>query len=143
MIVDANVLLHARNAADARHEAAASFLDEVLNGPHRVGLPWSSLTSFLRIATHPRVFARPLSAAVAAEQVREWLAAPAAWVPAPGEGHAVIFLELISRHRITGTLISDAALAALALEHGTGIWSTDGDFARFDGLDWQDPLAGR
>ncbi len=140
MIVDANLLLYARNASDARHEAARRFLEDVLNGPRRVGLPWQSLTAFVRIATHPRVFAKPLSAAAAADQVQQWLAAPAAWVPVPGDRHAEALLPLLRQLRLTGPLVSDGHLAALAIEHGTGIWSTDADFARFPGLRWEDPL---
>lgn len=140
MIVDANVLLYARNASDSRHDAARELVERALNGPHRVGLPWQSLTAFLRIATHPRVFRTPLSPAIAGEQVAQWLAAPAAWVPVPGPGHAEVLLGLVRDLRLTGPLVSDAHLAALALEHGTGVWSTDTDFARFPGLRWEDPL---
>lgn len=140
MIVDANLLLYASNASDPRQERAASFLEQVLNGPRRVGLPWQSLTAFLRIATHPRVFPAPLSAAVAGEQVQAWLAAPAAWVPVPGEGHGEVLLGLLRQLSLVGPLVSDAHLAALALEHGTGVWSTDSDFVRFPGLRWEDPL---
>lgn len=140
MIVDANVLLYARNASDPRHRAARRLLEHALNGPHRIGLPWQSLTAFLRIATHPRVFPVPLTPAEASEQVEDWLAAPSAWVPAPGSGHAEVLLGLVRDLRLTGPLVSDAHLAALALEHGTGIWSTDADFARFPGLRWEDPL---
>lgn len=140
MILDANLLLYARNRADPRHERAAGVVEEVLNGPRRVGLPWQTLTAFLRIATHPRVFPAPLTAETAVEQVREWLAAPASWVPVPTARHGEIFLELVAGARITGALVSDAHLAALAIEHGVAIWSTDSDFARFEGLTWQNPL---
>lgn len=140
MIVDANLLLYAVNSDDPRGEAAAEFLDRALNGPRRVGLPWASLTAFLRIATHPRVFDRPLSPGDAAQQVEEWLAAPAAWVPLVGPEHGRVLLDLVRRLRLTGPLIPDAHLAALAMENGTGVWSTDTDFARFPGLVWEDPL---
>ncbi len=140
MILDANLLLYARNSADPRHARARAFLETALNGPRRVGLPWQSLTAFLRIATHPRVLERPLGPEEAADQVQEWLSAPAAWVPSPGDGHAQVLLGLVRELGLTGALLSDAHLAALALEHGTGIWSTDSDFARFPGLRWEDPL---
>lgn len=142
MIVDANLLLYASNRADPRAAAAAAVLEEALNGPYRIGLPWQSLTAFLRISTHPRVFPFPLSPGPATEQVRRWLTAPAAWVPHPGPRHADVLLDLVARLRLTGPLVSDAHLAALALEHGTGIWSTDSDFARFPGLRWENPLNG-
>lgn len=141
MIVDANLLLYARNSASDRHAAARAWLEGVLNGPRRVGLPWQTLTAFLRISTHPRVFPTPLTADEAAGQVEEWLAAPAAWVPVTTSRHPEVLLPMVRGQRITGALVSDAHLAALALEHGTGIWSTDSDFARFTGLVWIDPLA--
>ncbi len=141
MIIDANRLLHAANGDDPRSEPAVDFLERVLNGPRRVGLPWMSLTAFLRIATHPRVFPAPLSADDAAGQVEEWLAAPAAWVPQPGEGHGQVLLGLVRRLRLAGPLVTVAHLAALALEYGTGVWSTDADFARFPGLRWENPLS--
>lgn len=140
MILDANLLLYARNTADPRHERAADVVQGALNGPRRVGLPWQTLTAFLRIATHPRVFPSPLTPGAAAEQVEEWLAAPAAWVPVPTPRHGELLLGLVRGHRLTGALVSDAHLAALALEHGVAVWSTDADFARFGGLSWHDPL---
>jgi uncharacterized protein len=140
VIVDANLLLYARNAADPRHDRAKDVLERALNGPTRVGLPWQTLSAFLRISTHPRVFPRPLVSEAAADQVEAWLAAPAAWIPTPGPGHAEILLRWVRDLRLTGPLVSDAHLAAIALEHGTGVWSTDADFARFPGLSWVDPL---
>ncbi len=62
-------------------------------------------------------------------------------MPVPGEGHAEVLLGLLRHLRLAGPLVSDAHLAALALEHGTGVWSTDTDFARFPGLRWEDPLS--
>jgi len=140
VILDANLLLYAANDADPRHDHAVDLLSDVLNGPHRVGLPWHSLTAFLRISTHPRAFRSPLRPQQATDLVEQWLASPAAWVPLPTERHAEVLLGLIRRMRITGPLISDAHLAALALEHGVELWSTDGDFARFPDLGWRDPL---
>lgn len=142
MILDANLLLYARNSADPRHARAARVVEDALNGPRRVGLPWQTLTAFLRIATHPRVFPEPLTAADAADQVEEWLGAPSAWVPVPTPRHDEVFLQLVRDLRITGPLVSDAHLAALAIEHGVAIWSSDTDFARFDGLAWRNPLRG-
>jgi toxin-antitoxin system PIN domain toxin len=143
MLVDANVLLYARNADDPRQPAAAAWLEEVLNGPARIGLPWASLVAFARIATNRRVFARPLTADAASSQIESWLAAPAAWVPVPTERHAEIFTALLRRHRVTGALVADADLAALAIEHGLELASTDADFARFDEIRWIDPIRER
>ena len=140
MLVDANLLLYARNTDDPRHAPARAWLEAVLNGPTRVGLPWPSLTAFVRIATHRRVFAQPLSSEAAANQVLDWLDAPAAWVPSPTERHGEIFTHLVREHDATGALVTDAHLAALAVEHGIEVASTDTDFDRFD-VRWFDPLA--
>jgi toxin-antitoxin system PIN domain toxin len=143
VLVDANLLLYARNVDDPRQAAAATWLEHALNGPARVGLPWASLTAFARIATSQRVFTRPLSAETACEQIETWLAAPAAWIPVPTERHAEIFIELVRRHRVTGALVADADLAALAIEHGLELASTDADFARFTEIRWIDPIRAR
>lgn len=140
MLVDANLLLYAVHKRADHHKAAADWLIRQLNGSRRVGLPWQSLVAFLRIATHPRAFERPLSPATAWEQVTDWLAAPVAWIPEPGPEYARILGELIAGYEISGNLTPDAALAALAIEHGVTLYSTDTDFARFRELRWENPL---
>jgi uncharacterized protein len=141
MLVDANLLLYAVNEDDARSAVARDWLTEQLNGNRRVGLPWLSLGAFLRISTHPRAWVQPLSAATAWSLVDDWLSAPAAWVPNPGDRHPAILAELITRHELTGNLIPDAMLAALAIEHGLSVCSADSDFARFDEITWTNPVA--
>lgn len=140
MIVDANVLLYARNADDARHERARQWLTEALNGPTRVGLPWQTLGAFLRIATNPRAFPDPLDADTAFQQIEEWLDAPRAWIPEPTARYRQVLGGLVRTHRARGPLVTDAQLAALAIDHGVPLVSTDADFARFPELTWTDPL---
>jgi len=140
MLLDANLLLYAVNRRSSHHEEAASWLTERLNAPRRVGLPWQSLAAFLRISTHPRAFDRPLEPGVAWERIADWLAAPAAWIPQPGPDHARLLGELVVRYDLRGNLIPDAQLAALALEHGLTVCSTDTDFARFADVRWQNPV---
>jgi toxin-antitoxin system PIN domain toxin len=140
MLLDANLLLYAVHEGADRHEAAAAWLTEQLNGSRRVGIPWSSLGAFLRISTHPRAFPRPLSPATAWERVSDWLAAPVAWIPEPGPEYPRILGRLMAEHDAHGNLVPDAMLAALAIEHGLTIHSSDTDFARFPGLRWEDPL---
>lgn len=142
MIVDANLLVYARNGDDPSHEAAKSWLEAALNGETRVGLPWSSLSAFLRIATSVRIFPDPLSPEQAWRQVEEWLDAPRAWVPEPSARFRAIVARLFGEHRPQGRLVPDVVLAALALDHGVELASTDGDFARFAGLRWINPLRG-
>jgi toxin-antitoxin system PIN domain toxin len=140
MLLDANLLLYAVHRRAEQHEQAAAWLTEQLNGPRRVGFPWQSLTAFLRISTHPRAFQRPLDPATAWERVTAWLAAPVAWLPQPGPEYGRILGELIRTYDARGNLIPDVALAALALEHGVMLVSTDTDFARFRELHWDNPL---
>jgi uncharacterized protein len=141
MLVDANLLLYAVDETSPHHRVAVDWLTDQLNGHRRVGLPWQSLGAFLRIATHPRAFAEPMDASAAWSIVEDWLAAPAAWVPDPEERYPAILGQLMARHALTGNLVPDGMLAALAIEHGLTICSADTDFARFDGVAWTNPLA--
>jgi toxin-antitoxin system PIN domain toxin len=141
ILVDANLLIYAVNAAVPQHAAAQAWLDARLNSTTRVGLPWASLLAFLRLVTNPRVFQRPLSMSDAWNQVDAWLGIGSAWVPTPTERHAGILARLLAAPGVHGNLVPDAHLAALAIEHGLELNSTDGDFARFVGLKWCNPLA--
>jgi uncharacterized protein len=141
MLVDANLLLYAVDEDSPRGATARAWLTEQLNGTRRVGLSWLSLGAFLRISTHPRASARPLSAETAWSLAAAWLSAPAAWVPNPEGRYATILSELLIRHELSGNLVPDAMLAALAIEHGLTVYSADSDFARFDEITWANPLA--
>ncbi len=141
ILVDANLLLYARITDFAEHAKAYHWLVEALNGTARVGLPWSSLVAFLRISTNPRVFASPLSIDSAWNQVEEWLDCPCVWVPTQTGQHRQVLTQLLSTSRATGNLVPDAELAALAIEHGLTLVTTDGDFSRFANLSWENPIA--
>jgi toxin-antitoxin system PIN domain toxin len=143
VIVDANILLYARNEVDPRHAAARNWLEEALNGSTRVGLPWWSLAAFVRIATNPRAFPEPLSPKQAMLQVEEWLDAPRAWLAEPTAQYRDVFVSLVRSHDVRGPLVNDAQLAALAIDHGVPVVSTDADFARFRSVEWLNPLDGR
>ncbi|MBI4347122.1 MAG: PIN domain-containing protein [Elusimicrobia bacterium] len=140
MLVDANILLFAADSRSPAHARAAAWLTLALNGEVRVGLPWESLTAFVRIATHPRASDHPLAPQAAWGFVTDWLAAPTAWVPLATERHAEVLGRLIERYRLAGNLVPDGHLAALAIEHGLEVCSTDTDFARFSEIRWRDPL---
>jgi uncharacterized protein len=140
VIVDANVLLYAVDASSPFHQPAKAWLETALNEPARVGLPWASLLAFQRISTHPRASLSPLTPSVAWSFVTDWLDADATWVPVPGERHAEIVRDLIVAGDLRGNLVSDAHLAALAIEHGVGVCSADSDFARFPQVNWVNPL---
>ncbi len=140
MIVDANLLLYARDSASPFHDHARKWLEDALNGPVRVGLPWQSLIAFHRVSTRSNA-PTPLAPDDASAQVREWLAAPAAWVPVETPDHATVLAELVATHQVDGRLIHDAHLAALAMCHGVEVCSADADFARFTEVRWRNPLA--
>jgi len=144
VIVDANVLIYAVDEQSHFHEVARSWLEDALNGNERVGLPWVSLMAFQRIMTHPRVSANPLSPRDAWGFVSDWLDIAQVWVPAAGQRHRDILKRLLIDGDLRANLVTDAHLAALAIEHGTSICSFDSDFVRFGGLRWINPtdLAG-
>lgn len=140
MIIDANLLLYAVDSEAAAHQPAKDFLEQHLNGPARVGLPWQSLGAFLRISTHPRVMASPLTAQIARGFVDDWLAAPASWIPDVTEATWTILRELLVDHSVTGNLVPDAQLAALGIQYGVPVVSADSDFARFPSVQWLNPI---
>jgi len=141
ILVDANLLIYAHVNAFAQHQAARDWLDEQLNDISRVGLPWASLLAFLRVVTNPRIFEQPEPIADAWAQVMAWLACDTTWIPEPTEHHSETLGRLIALPGVHGNLVPDAHVAALAIEHGVTLCSTDGDFARFPGLRWLNPLA--
>lgn len=142
ILVDANLLLYAVNSAAAQHEAARRWLDATLSGTEETGFAWPVILAFLRIATHPGLFPRPLSISAAASKVEAWLEQPVARVLDPSTGHWTRLSELLRQTQCAGNLIQDAHLAALAMEHGAALCSSDVDFSRFPGLSWHNPLAG-
>ncbi|MBI4862791.1 MAG: type II toxin-antitoxin system VapC family toxin [Candidatus Riflebacteria bacterium] len=141
ILVDANLLVYAHVSSFPQHEQARGWLDGRLNGGAPVGLPWESLLAFLRLVTNPRVFDRPEPISAAWSQVEAWLSCPVAWIPQPTERHREVLAGLLAISGTRANLVPDAHLAALAQEHGLTLCSSDGDFARFKGLRWENPLS--
>lgn len=141
MIVDANILLYSIDESSPHHPLAAAWLTGALNSEQRVGLPWQTLGAFLRIATHPKVSRNPLGPAEAQGWVDAWLNAESTWIPPATERTAVIYRDLARRHFVTGNVVPDAQLAALAIENGVALVSADTDFARFTEVHWINPTA--
>lgn len=140
MLLDANLLLYAVDERSPHHQRASEWLTSVLRGHRRIALPWQTIGAFVRIASHPRVVAQPLTGAEAWSFIRDWLAAPPCWIPSASTATATILGELIERHGLTGNAIPDAQLAALAIEHGLTVMSADTDFARIPEVRWENPL---
>lgn len=124
-----------------RQHAAASWLKELFAGNDTIGLPWTTLWAFIRLSTNPRVWPTPMPVAVAFRHVREWLAQPGVVIIHPGPRHAELLERVVNEGRATGALVSDAVLAALAIENGATLASTDRDFSRFTQLRWINPIA--
>jgi len=140
ILVDANLLVYAHVSSMPQHRRARAWLDQRMNESAPVGLPWPSLLGFLRLVTNPRIFQRPETIERAWEQVESWLQCDSAWIPLPTERHSEILGPLLVHIGGRANLVPDAHLAALALEHGLQLCSTDGDFGRFPELRWRNPL---
>lgn len=141
-LLDANLLLYAVNADAPEHAKVKSWVEETFAGQRGpVLLSWFTLVAFVRISTNPKAFANPFPLADALRIVREWLALPGVRVVSPGPDHALLFEAACRSTNAIGNLITDAHLAALAMEHGCDIASCDTDFAKFPGLRWINPLA--
>ncbi len=139
IVVDANVLLYAYDSNSESHVCCHDWWTAALNGHEQVGLAWQTLLAFIRIASNPRVFEVPLSALRACEIVSTWLARPQVLILTPGERFWAILKMQITSAQIRGPLVTDAALAAISIEHGAALCTTDREFRRFDGLRLIDP----
>ncbi len=140
ILLDANLLVYAHVTSLTQHHAARSWLDSRLNGPTPVGLPWPTLLSFVRLVSNPRIFEHPQPISKAWKQVNDWLTCSVVWIPQPTERHREILDSFLTDTLGRSNLVPDAHLAALAIEHGLTLCSTDRDFARFPNLRWEDPL---
>jgi toxin-antitoxin system PIN domain toxin len=139
-LLDLNILIYAIDESSSRHDAARTWLDETLSGSDTTAFAWQVLIGFVRLSTHPAVFARPLSVDEACDVVDGWLQQPCVTVLHPSDRHASVLRGLLTPLGAAGNLTSDAHLAALAIEHGAELCSTDVDFSRFTGVRWVDPL---
>jgi uncharacterized protein len=140
ILVDANLLLYAEDSLSEPHEAARAWWDAQLSGTEPVALCWPVLTAFIRIATNVRLHRRPLILREATERVQSWLDQPCVRILQPTEQHWQIFQQMLRTGNASGNLVSDAHLAALAVEYNCQLCSADADFARFRGLKWKNPL---
>jgi len=138
-LLDANILLYAYDSASAHHEPCRGWLEIALNSEEAVALPWQTLLAFVRISTNSRALRRPLSGPEACAVVSSWLDRPNVAVIGAGDRFWEILQAQVSDAQVSGPLVTDAALAALAIEHGATLCSTDSDFRRFRGLKLVDP----
>jgi uncharacterized protein len=140
IIIDVNLLIYAIDKDAPRHAAAKLWWEATLSGTETIGLSWIVLLAFLRLTTRPNVFPKPLTIEAAFDIVDSWLAQPPVTIVHPGPRHAQMLRDILLPLGAGGNLTTDAHLAALAIEHGAELCSSDHDFARFPLLKWRDPL---
>lgn len=142
ILVDANILLYAYHPQSAFHERCRSWVEAAFSGEEPVCLAWVTVLAFVRISTNPRVFEHPLLTSEAVATVSSWLERPAVSVLEAGERCWEILRELLGEAQVSGPLVMDAFLAALALENGATLVTTDRDFSRFPKLAVSNPAHG-
>lgn len=140
ILIDANILIYAINQDAPLHKQAKNWWENVLSGSHIIGIPWVVALAFLRITTNPRVFPQPLTTQQAIAYLDEWLEQPITRLVAPGDKHWSILRNLLLQTGTAGNLTTDAHIAALALEQGYCVYSSDNDFKRFAGIRHVNPL---
>ena len=165
IVLDANLLLYAYDSLSTQHAKARAWIEQVFSGATLsgatsagatsagatstgatstgatpVGLPWQTVAAFLRVMTNPRLPGNRFTPEEAVEVVDSWLEQPNVRLLAPGDDHWIVFRQMIIEGQASGGLITDAQLAALTIEYGGVLHTTDRDFARFPGLRWKNPL---
>jgi toxin-antitoxin system PIN domain toxin len=139
-IVDINLLIYAINKDTPHHSKAKKWLEDSLSGDEAFGFAWIVILGFLRIVTNGRIMPSPLIPEVAIDSVNDWLQQPPSLTVVPSDQHWSILKELLMPLGTAANLTSDAHLAALAIEHGARLYSTDNDFSRFQSLRWTNPI---
>lgn len=141
IVLDVNILLYAYDSISPHHVPARAWVEKALSGGELVGLPWQTAAAFLRIVTNPKFPGKRFTVAEAARVVDQWSEQPNVRLLAPGDAHWALFRQMAIDGQARGPLVPDARLAALTIEHGGVLHTTDRDFARFPGLRWTNPLA--
>lgn len=140
IVLDANLLIYSYNIGAAHHAKARTLLEDLLGGRELIGFPWQSIAAFLRIMTDKRLPGERFTAPRAVEIVSSWLEQSVSRVLAAGDDHWPLLRRMILEGQAPGPLVSDAQIAAITVEQGGVLYTTDRDFARFPGLRWKNPL---
>jgi uncharacterized protein len=140
IVLDANLLLYAYDSDSDKHAKARAWVEEAFSGASPVGLPWQTLSAFMRIVTNPRLTGKRFTPAEVVEIVDQWVKQPNVRLLGPGDNHWSFLRQMIADGQVRGPLITDAQLAALTVEHGGVLHTTDRDFSRFPGLRWKNPI---
>ena len=140
IIPDLNLLVYAHSDGSPYHSTARDWWEGLINGGERVGVPWAVATGFVRLMTHPRVLARPAAPDAAVDLANEWFRFPQVTPINPGVDHLSIFRRNLAVAGVGANLVTNAHVAALAMEYQAEVHSNDSDFSRFPGLRWRNPL---
>jgi len=140
IVLDANILLYAYDTTSTHHTVARGWLEQVLSGEEAVGIPWQTAAAFLRVVTNPRLPGERFAIGQAVNVVGQWLDQPNVKPLSPGDNHWPLLRQMMIEGQTRGPLITDAQLAALTIEYGGVLYTTDRDFTRFPGLRWTNPL---
>lgn len=139
--IDVNVLLYASDSTSPRHLKAIRFLEQRASDPDLWCIAWATLMAFLRISTHPRVFAHPLSPGEALGSVASLLQLPRVRVLSEGDGFLESYREVTAHVPVRGNLVSDAHLVSLLRQHGVRkLYTADRDFRKFEFIEIEDPF---
>jgi len=140
IIPDVNLLVYAYNSDAPRHARARQWWEDAVRGTQPIGIAWVVALGFARVITSRAVMARPMETATALRHVRTWLEQPSVRVVQPGPRHLDILGGFAEAGAITSAIVTDAHIAALAVENQSEVHSNDTDFGRFPGLRWTNPL---
>jgi len=140
IVLDANLLLYAYDSDSDKHAKARAWVEQIFSGASPVGLPWQTIAAFMRIVTNPRLSGKRFTAAEAVEIVDQWVNQPNVRLLGPGDHHWSFLRQMIVDGQAHGPLVTDAQLAALTIEYGGTLHTTDRDFSRFPGLRWKNPI---
>ena len=140
IVPDLNLLIYAHNDAAPLHAPARRWWEGLVNGTERVGVPWVVTAGFVRLLTHPSVLSHPARPEQAVDYVQEWFNFSHVTPLNPGTEHLALFRDALAASGVGGNLVTDAHIAARAIEYQAELHSNDADFGRFPGLRWRNPL---
>ena len=140
IVPDTNLLIYAFNVRAVKHEPARRWWESLIDGEERIGIPWVVSTAFVRLLTNRKMLAHPVSPVQAVDWVSGWFDFPHVAPISPGSQHLSHVRRLLEVVGVGGNLVTDAHLAAIAIEYQAELHSNDADFARFPGLRWRNPL---
>ena len=140
IVPDINLLIYVHNVDAPESDAAQGWWQDLLGGTETIGVPWAVATGFVRIITNPRIMNSPLSLETAADRVQGWFGYDHVNPLNPGDRHLALFRRNLKVEGSGSNSVTDAHIAALAMEYDAEVHTNDAGFARFLGLRWRNPI---